>query len=137
MGLGANMADARACPREGGGQARLRALERLALRFLVAAQHQRLLRWVEIKPDHVPELLFKLLVVRQFEGAREVRLDVVGAHSRCTLDAEMPAARASCGNSTARDAAAAPLAPKRAGPPLPPATVCGHVPAHRSIPPAG
>ena len=32
---------------------------------------------VEIEPDHIPELLFKLLVVGQFEGAREVRLDVV------------------------------------------------------------
>src|SRR5437762_10669216 len=33
---------------------------------------------VEIQPDDVPELLFKALVVRQFEGAREMRLDVTG-----------------------------------------------------------
>src|SRR5882724_9928339 len=71
MGLGTNVPDAQR-------QARLRALKRLALRFLVTAQHQRLLRRVEIKPDHVPELFLKLLVVRQFEGAREMRLDVIG-----------------------------------------------------------
>src|SRR6516225_1471061 len=71
MGLGADVANAQR-------QTRLRALERLALRFLIAAQHQGLLRRVQIKPDHVPELLFKPLVVGQFEGAREVRLDVVG-----------------------------------------------------------
>ena len=59
MGLGANVANAQ-------GQTWLRTLERLALRFLVAAQHQRLVWWVEIEPDHVPELLFKPMVVRQF-----------------------------------------------------------------------
>jgi hypothetical protein len=42
MGLGANVPDAQ-------GQARLRALDRLALRFLVAAQHPPLLRRVEIE----------------------------------------------------------------------------------------
>src|ERR1700704_6502070 len=71
MGLGANMTD----PQR---QARLRALERLALRFLVAAQHQRLLRRLEIKSDDVPELLLKLFVIRQFEGPREMRFDVIG-----------------------------------------------------------
>ena len=42
----------------------LGALQRLTWGFLVAAQHQRLVRWVEIQPDDVPELLFKALVVR-------------------------------------------------------------------------
>ena len=41
----------------------LRAFERLALAFLIAAQHQCLLGRVQIEPDHVPELLFKPLVV--------------------------------------------------------------------------
>ena len=59
-------------------QTRLRALQRLALGFLVAAQHQRLVRRVEVEPDDVPELLFKALVVGQFEGARQMRLDVTG-----------------------------------------------------------
>src|ERR1700719_3136552 len=71
MGLGANMPDPQ-------GQTRLRALQRLALGFLVAAQHQRLVRRIEVEPDDVPELLFKALVVGQFEGTREMRLDVTG-----------------------------------------------------------
>ena len=37
-------------------QSQLRAFKRLTLAFLVTAQHQRLLRWIEIEPDHVPEL---------------------------------------------------------------------------------
>ena len=56
MGLGANVPDPQ-------GQTGLRAFERLALRFLVAAHHQRLVRRVEIKPDDIPELLFKPLVI--------------------------------------------------------------------------
>lgn len=64
------------------GQARLGALQRLALRFLVAAQHQRLVRRVEMKPDHVPELLFETLVARQLEGAREMRLEGGGETSQ-------------------------------------------------------
>src|ERR1700751_5823161 len=56
MSLGADVANAQR-------QTRLRALERLALRFLIAAQHQCLLGRIEIEPDHVPELLFKTLVV--------------------------------------------------------------------------
>src|SRR6202008_3621304 len=71
MGLGTNMPDPQ-------WQTWLGALQRLTLGFLVAAQHQRLVRWVEIQPDDVPELLFKALVVRQFEGAREMRPDVTG-----------------------------------------------------------
>jgi hypothetical protein len=43
VGLGANVANAER-------QTRLRALQRLALRFLVAAQYQRLVRRVEIQP---------------------------------------------------------------------------------------
>ena len=56
MGLGTDVANAQRQPR-------LRALERLALRFLIAAQHEGLFRRVEVEPDHVPELLFKPLVV--------------------------------------------------------------------------
>ena len=57
MGLGTNMPDPQ-------WQTWLGALQRLTWGFLVAAQHQRLVRWVEIQPDDVPELLFKALVVR-------------------------------------------------------------------------
>src|SRR6516165_7819439 len=59
-------------------QARLGPLQRLALRLLIAAQHQRFVRRVEIEADHIPELGLKLFVVGQFEGPRQVRLDVVG-----------------------------------------------------------
>jgi hypothetical protein len=44
MGLGTNMPDPQ-------WQTWLGALQRLTLGFLVAAQHQRLVRWVEIQPD--------------------------------------------------------------------------------------
>ena len=83
VGLGANVAD----PQR---QTRLRALQCLALRFLVAAQHQRLVRRVEIQPDDVPELLFKARVVRQFEGARRCGSMSLAAHRRCTLAGEIP-----------------------------------------------
>ena len=56
-------------------QARLRALQRLALRLLVAAQHQRPFGWVQIEPHHVPELLFELLVLRNLEGPQSMRLE--------------------------------------------------------------
>src|ERR1700745_3290772 len=71
MGLGTNMPDPQ-------WQTWLGALQRLTLGFLVAAQHQRLVRWVEVEPDDVPELLFKALVVGQLEGARQMRLDATG-----------------------------------------------------------
>src|SRR5215469_16310684 len=71
VGLGLDVADPQ-------GQTRLGALERLALRFLIAAEDQSFLRRIEIEPDHIPELLLKLLVLGQLEGARQMRLDVVG-----------------------------------------------------------
>src|SRR6516165_8307281 len=93
MGLGANVPDPQ-------GQAGLRALERLALRFLVAAQHQRFLWRLEIKPDHVPEFLLKLLVIRQFEGAREMRFYVIGGpqplHARPRWGGGMTACSMTC-----------------------------------------
>ena len=72
-------------------QAQLCAFERLALAFLVAAQHQRLLGWIEIEPDHVPELLLERRIVRQLEGLQTMRLQVVLDQMRCTELAEMPA----------------------------------------------
>ena len=73
---------------------RRKTAQGLALRFLIAAQDQRFLRWVEIEADHLPELRLKLLILGQFEGPREMRLNVVAAHRRCTLACEIPAARA-------------------------------------------
>lgn len=71
VGGGLDMADAQ-------WQARLSTFQRLALRLLVAAQHQRFLRRVEIQTDDVPEFLLEARVVRQLEGSGQVRLDVVG-----------------------------------------------------------
>jgi len=68
---GADVAEAQRQPRLG-------AFERLALAFFVAAKHQRLLRRVEVKADHVPELRLELRVARELEGARAVGLEVVG-----------------------------------------------------------
>ena len=58
-------------------QAQLGAFERLALAFLVAAQHQGLCGWIEIEPDHIPKLLLELRIVRELEGLQTMRLQVV------------------------------------------------------------
>ena len=71
VGAGAHVADAER-------QAGLRALQRLALALLVAAQDQRLVGRLEVEADHVPELGLELRVVRQLEGPGEMRLDRVG-----------------------------------------------------------
>ena len=53
-------------------------LQRLALAFFVATEHQGALGWIEIEPDHVPEPRLEILVVGNLEGPRDVRLDVIG-----------------------------------------------------------
>jgi hypothetical protein len=72
-------------------QSQLRAFECLALAFLITAQHQRPLGWIEVEPDHIPELRLKSRVVRQLEGLQPKRLEVVLDQIRCTELAEMPA----------------------------------------------
>src|SRR5439155_13802652 len=103
------------------------------------AQDQRLVRRVEIQPDDVPELLFKALVVRQLEGAREMRLDVTG---RPQAAARWPARSRrrgpSCGSSIAPDgAAASPPARPPAAPPPAAAMACARTRHDRSTRPAG
>ena len=49
----------------------------LALRFLVAAEHQELLWRVGIQADHVPEFRFELGIVGEFVGVLEARLEVL------------------------------------------------------------
>ena len=61
----------------GQGQSGLASLQSLALAFFITAEYHRIVRRVEINPDHVPELGFELLVARQFEYPRPVRLNVV------------------------------------------------------------
>ena len=59
-------------------QARLGPLQCLALALFVATKHQRAVGWIEIESDHIPELRLKILVIRDLESPRDVRLDVVG-----------------------------------------------------------
>src|SRR5262245_10226805 len=58
-------------------QARLRAVERLDLRFLVNAEHDRMGRRIDIEADNVPQLRYKIGVARQLELACPVRLQAV------------------------------------------------------------
>ena len=77
-------------------QARLRAVERLDLAFLVDAQHQRPVRRVHVEPDDVGDLLLELRVVGELEAAHQMRLQPASAQMRCTeLDWLMPTA---CGH---------------------------------------
>lgn len=66
-------------------QSWLSALQGLNLAFFIAAEHQRLVWRVEIQANDVPKLLFEMWIIGQLEGARQVRLYVVGGPY--TLDA--------------------------------------------------
>src|SRR5271166_6288252 len=75
-------------------QPELGTLERLALALLIAAQHQRLGRRIEIEPDHVPELLLEFWIVRELECLGDVRFQIVlrpDALHRAGRDADMAA----------------------------------------------
>jgi len=56
------------------GQHRLGAVERLNLRLLVDAQHERLVRWIEGEPDDVPDFVNEQRVLRQLERLDPMRL---------------------------------------------------------------
>lgn len=60
------------------GRSRLGSLQHLAQAFLVAAQDERLVRWVEPKANDVPELGLEVRVARKFEGSGQVGLVLVG-----------------------------------------------------------
>ncbi len=55
-------------------QQRLRALERLDLRFLIDAKHGRVGRRIEIQADDIADLLDPQWIVRELEGLAPVRL---------------------------------------------------------------
>ncbi len=61
------------------GQNRLRAVQSLYLALFIHAQHHRVLRWIHIQPDDVPDLLDKLRVFGEFEVLHPVRLESKGA----------------------------------------------------------
>ena len=60
-------------------QARLRAVERLDLRFLVEGQYHRVGRWIDVEPDDIPQLLGEMLVIGQLELPDAMRLEAVFA----------------------------------------------------------
>ena len=57
------------------GQHRLCAVQRLHLAFLIDAEHQCLIRRVEIQPHNVPDLLGEIRIRRELEVALAMRLD--------------------------------------------------------------
>ena len=56
------------------GKHGLGAFEGLDLALLIDAKHDCLVRWVEIKPDHVAQLLDEKGIGRKLEAAGAVRL---------------------------------------------------------------
>ncbi len=59
-------------------QARLGALQRLALALLIAAKHQPLIGRVQVKSDHIPKLLIEVFVLGNLEYPALVRFKVIG-----------------------------------------------------------
>src|SRR3989454_2303211 len=60
------------------GQRGLRTVESLDLTLLVDAQHQRLVRRVQVQPDHIAQLPHEVGVAAQLERLRAVWLQTVG-----------------------------------------------------------
>ena len=93
------MPDVVVCPRPDMAaaqrQARLRALQGLALRLLVAAQHQRPRGWIQVETHHIPELLFELLVLDTLNVRRRCGLSPWLCQMRATLWARNAELRAS------------------------------------------
>src|ERR1700737_228562 len=58
-------------------RARLRAIERLDLAFLVDREYQGFVRWIEIKANDILDLLDETFVVRQLKGLDQMRLQAV------------------------------------------------------------
>ncbi len=70
VSLGANVTDSQR-------QARLTAFQCLALALFVAAEHQRLVRRMEVQPDHIPKLALKVGIRRHLEDPRQMRLQLI------------------------------------------------------------
>lgn len=58
-------------------QARLCAVECLDLGLFVDAQHERLVREIEVQPGNIVELLNKLLIAAKLERFGQMRLEIV------------------------------------------------------------
>jgi hypothetical protein len=86
-------------------QTRLTALEGLTLTPLIATEQQGMIRGIEIEAHHVPELLFKGQILREFEALESMRSDCVSRpqtlHARFA-QASFPRHRAHAPRSSAR-----------------------------------
>ena len=60
-------------------QPRLAAFQGLALALFIAAENQRARGRVQLKPNDIPKLRLELGIVGKFEGARLVRLKLIGS----------------------------------------------------------
>ena len=100
VSAGAVMADAQR-------QVGLGPLQRLALAFLVTAQHQGPIRRTQVQADDVPELDLKLRSRDSLKVRITCGLISLAAQSRCTLAGEIPMLRPCCARSSAFCSAAA------------------------------
>ena len=85
-------------------QQRLRALEGLDLTLLVDTQHERIIRRIQIQPDHIAKLFDKERIGRELEGPRAMRLHAkerkVALHSAlgyARFASQIPHAPMACG----------------------------------------
>jgi len=74
-------------------QTLLRAIQRLNLVLFIITQHQSAIRWIEVQPYHVGQLLHEAWILADLECPRQVRLRAVGPHTRKTIDRLTPKCR--------------------------------------------
>lgn len=75
-------------------RSQLRAIQRLHLAFLVAAQYQGVLGWRHVQPYDVFKLFNELRVTRDLEASHDVRLQAIGLpvpHHGAGADAQLDA----------------------------------------------
>ncbi len=63
----------------------LGAIQSLDLGLLVDAEHKRLVRRIEIQPDHIVQLFDEPFIAAQFEGFRQMRLETMLLPERVAL----------------------------------------------------
>ncbi len=76
------------------GQQRLSPIERLNTRFLIHAQHQSIFRRIEIQPDNVQQLGFKIRVGAEGEGVDAMGCNLEATSMPCTVLAGNPSSAA-------------------------------------------
>jgi len=71
-------------------QARLSSVERLDLALLVNAEHNRMVRRINVKSDHIVQFFCKFRVIRQFERLHLMRRKTMHYQIFCTVDGASP-----------------------------------------------